>query len=187
MPCLSQQTLRRLLTLATLTLLSATLALAQETPQPDNRDFAKNGTDNWSYAATLIPSHKKLVLVTMADPTHRHRCFVQSITADQLVCKVSFHQTRIYKPQDVAALTMSGDKRFKIHDLPELLFANAVAGAGAWGTIVLAPACPLCAAATAFEALVMLIVAGDIALPDDRPESLLYLAPGQTLQVKLRY
>ena len=185
MSCLSQQTLRRLLTLATLTLLSATLALAQETSQPGDHDFAKQSTDNWGDTVTVSTSGKKLFVLTMANPTHRHTCRLQSFAADKLVCKGSFHKARVYKPQDIAALTISDDKHFKVRDLPELVVFNALAGASTWGTIVLVPTCPLCAAATAFAAVVYLVLSNST-FPVDGPESLLYLAPGQTLQVKLR-
>ena len=183
MPLLSQQTLRRLLALAALTLFSATLALAQETP-PGNRDFAKKGTDNWSYAATIGSPHKKLFVVTMADPTHRHTCRVQSFTADQLICQGSFHKTHIYKPQEVSALVTPGDYSLRVWMVSA---ANASLGAAIWATLVLIPTCPPCAVATGIAALISFGVAGAALIGEGTQEHLLYLAPGQTLQVKLRY
>jgi len=184
MPCLSQQTLRRLLALATLALLSATLALAQETSQPGNRDFAKSGTGNWSYAATIGSPHKKLFVVTIADPTHRHTCRVQSIAADQLVCKGSFNTTHFYKPQEVAALVIPGDYNLRVWMVSA---ANASLGAAIWATVILIPTCPPCAVATGIAALISFGVAGAALIGEGTQEHLLYLAPGQTLQVKLRY
>jgi hypothetical protein len=149
MPLLSQQTLRRLLALATLTLLSATLAFAQDTSQPDNRDFAKKGTDNWEYAASIGSPQKKLFVVTMTDPTNRHTCHIQSFTADQLVCKGPFNEIRAYRPQDVTALIIPGSHT---NVLAWFLGINAAGAAAMGGT--------------------------------QTPS--FYLAPGQTLQVKLR-
>ena len=183
MPLLSQQTLRRLLALATLTLLSATLALAQETPPPGNRDFAKKSTDNWSDAAIIGAPQKKLFVITMADPTHRHACRVQSITADQLVCKGSFNKTHVYKPQEVAALVTPGDYNLRVWMVSA---ANASLGAAIWATVVLIPTCPPCAVATGIAALISFGAAGAALIGEGTQEHLLYLAPGQTLQIKLR-
>ena len=196
MPCLSQQTLRRLFTLAPLTFLSATLALAQADhaqqssatstrPRVDSLVHAVPHSNpkftNWNSLAEINPSGKVFV-VTTADPMHRHTCRVQSFTGDQLACKGLGN--KIYGAQEIAALIVPGDYVYLITFIAS---ANAGLGAAIWGTIVLAPVCPPCAAATAFGAFFAFGAAGATLIGDDTPDRLLYLVPGQTLQVKLRY
>ncbi|HXE06951.1 MAG TPA: hypothetical protein VN612_03565 [Acidobacteriaceae bacterium] len=194
MPLLSQQTLRRLLALATLTLFSAALALAQDAPR-QSRDPARPPASSlvhsasyntpklteWNSLTEINPSGR-LFVVTRADPTHRHTCRVQSFSLDQLICKG--HRRSAFRAQDVAALIVPGNH---ISQRIWLAIGNAELGAAIWGTIVLAPVCPLCAAATAFGAFSALGFAATTLMCDNVPDRLLYLAPSQTLQVKLRY
>jgi len=60
-------------------------------------------------------------------------------------------------------------------------------GAAIWGTVVLAPVCPPCAVGTGIAAFLIFGATGAVLIGDDMPDRLLYLAPGQTLQVELRY
>jgi hypothetical protein len=192
MPCLSQQTLRRLLALATLTLLSATLALAQDQPSPtDPAPDAQPFTAAWNVPeyrdwSRLYQLHLggRLFVLTTARPKVRHRCRVQSFAADKLVCKDPLGVTHTYKSQDIAALIIPGEYDFKVRFL---LGSNAALGAAIWGTIVLAPVGIPCAAATALGAFFAFSASGAILVGDDLPDRPLYLAPSQTLKVELRY
>lgn len=167
--------------LAALTLLSATLALAQSASQQGTRDSAKQVTDNWSDAAALVPLHKTLILVAAADPTRRHRCFVQSITADQLLCIGALRRTHGYAPQDVAALILPDAK---IRGASKVMTIAEVSIVAAMGLTI---TCPLCAVVTGATALVSLAIADVLIFVNYRLETLLYLAPGQTLQVKFHH
>jgi hypothetical protein len=100
------------------------------------------------------------------------------------MCKGPFDRTRIYKSSDIAALIVPGDLDFKIRFV---LAYNAALGASIWGTVVLAATCPGCAAATGIAALFFFCGSGAVLIGDDVPDSLLYLVPGETLRVKLRY
>lgn len=183
MPCLSQQTLRRLLTLAALTLLSATLALAQDVQQPAKRESAEQAPGNWSDAATLSSSQKNLFVVTTAAPTHPHTCRVQSITTDQLICKAAFGASHIYQSQDIAALLIPAKYKFKFK--PHFDTADKIGlGAAILGGIAMTGlGAPLVAAGVL--GLVVACTLTDAVLIT--PDRLLYLAPGQTLQVKIHH
>ncbi|MGA1984117.1 MAG: hypothetical protein ABSG84_16835 [Acidobacteriaceae bacterium] len=175
---------RTLTTILALTLLSQTLALAQDQRMP-----AADPLQRWNRASWQAPSGSEILVITMARPTHRIACRVQSFTVDQLVCKRPSGKTRLYQPQDIAALITPAQR-----DLwPGLLLGFTGAGAAAtWGTVVLAATCIPCAVATGVAAG-FLYLAGGVALigalagPSEQPEALLYLAPGQTLHVNLRY
>ena len=193
MPLLSQQTLRRLFTLAALTLLSASLALAQEVQQPSHvpahpsasslvhsASYDQPRFTNWYPLAVVNPSGK-LFVVTTADPKHRHACRVQSFAVDQLICKGG-RQTN-FRTDEIAALIVPGNY---VSNRISLALGNATLGAAIWGTIVLAPVCPLCAAATAFQAVNSLGFSTATLVCNHVPDRLLYLAPGQTLKIQLR-
>jgi hypothetical protein len=188
------RTLRRLFTLAALTLLTATLALAQPIPSAsgntpaasslvDSLDYNKPKFTSWNSLAGIDP-RGKLFVVTVAQPTQRHTCLVQSITVDRLACKGPFGSSRTYKPNDILALIVPGEYDLKIR---LVLGLNAALGASIWGTVVLAAACPACAVGTGIAALFLFAAAGAILIGDDLPDCLLYLGPGQNLQVQLRY
>jgi hypothetical protein len=177
----------RIIAILTVSLFSGSLALAQQTstPEPVQETASIPAFDlheDWAKASAIASSKHKLIIATSADPTHRHACRVQSFTPDQLVCKGSFGKTNAYKPQEIAALITPGDKDFKLRGV---LVVNGVAAAAIWGTVVLAATCIPCAVATGVAALFILGAAGAILIADDQPEAILYLAPGQTLQVKL--
>jgi len=176
MPLLSQQTLRRLLALATLTLLSATLALAQEPASTIGSKPAAASEDNWTFAQSFGSPKRKLFVATKAHPKLRHGCHVQSFTLDQIVCRDDLAVIHTYKRENVAAVILAGDSELRAR---VFIGANAALGAAIWGTIVLAPVCPPCAAATAFGAFVAFAVGGVTGYTDDVPDRLLYLAPGQ--------
>ena len=172
-----------LTTVLALTFLSQTLTLAQDQPTPSHPPMA-GPLQRWDYASLRAPSRRKIVVVTMAQPTHRIACRVRSFTADQLVCKCPFGKTRIYKPQEVAALIIPGDDDLKLR---LVLGLNGALGAAIWGTVVLAPTCIPCAVGTGIAAFFFFGTAGGVLIGDDQPDSLLYLAPGQTLNKKLGY
>jgi len=193
MPYLSQRTLRRLLTLATLTLLSATLALAQER-QPshsrsarpsasslvDSLTYSKPKFTNWNSLAEINPSGKVFV-VTSADPMHRHTCRVESFTGEQLACKGLGN--KIYRMQEIAALIVPGDFAARVG--VGIGFTSAAALV-IWRTVVLAATCTPCAVGVGIAAFMLVVIDLGMQAADPVEDSLLYLAPGQTLQVKLR-
>lgn len=186
---------RTLTTILALTLLSQTLTHAQDQPtlaQPPAADpptvdiihIPNVAPSTWEYAPSRAPSGRKIFVISMARPTHRIACRVQSFTVDQLACKRPFGKTRIYKPQQIAALILPGDDDLKLR---LVLGFNGALGAAIWGTVVLAPICPPCAVGTGIAALFFFGAAGATLIGDDQPDSLLYLAPGQTLNKKLGY
>jgi hypothetical protein len=189
------RTLRRLFTLAALTLLTATLALAQPAPPAsgntpaasslvDSLHYSQPKFTRWNSLAEINPGGK-LFVVTVAQPSRRQTCRVQSFAPDQLACKGPFGSSRTYKPNDILALIVPGEYDLKIR---LVLGLNAALGASIWGTVVLAATCPACAVATGIAAFLFFGAAGGILIGDDMPDCLLYLAPGQTvLQVELRY
>ena len=175
------RTLCRLLTLTALTLPTMVIAFAQPTPSASGKVLSSSLVDSLHYDQ---PPGGKLLIVTLAQPNHRQNCAVRSLTATELMCKGPFDRTRIYKSSDIAALIVPGDLDFKIRFV---LAFNAALGASIWGTVVLAATCPGCAAATGIAALFFFCGSGAVLIGDDVPDSLLYLVPGETLRVKLRY
>jgi hypothetical protein len=166
-----------------LTLLSQSLALAQN--QTTTVYLPAGGTfHTWNDASAHTPYGRKIFVVTVAQPTHRETCRIQSFTVDRLVCQGPFGRTRIHKPQDVAALILPGEFDLKLR---LLLGFDGASAAAAWGTLVLAATCIPCAVATGVVALFFFGASGAILIGDDQPDALLYLAPGQQLQVKVRY
>ena len=181
------------LTIATLTLFSGTLAVAQQAPQPSHNpahppayslvhsaSYDQPRFTNWYSLAVVNPSGK-LFVVTTADPKHRHACRIQSFAVDQLICKGG-RQTN-FRTDEIAALIVPGNY---VSNRIRLVVGNSILGAAIWGSIVLAPVCPLCAAGAAFAAADAFGFSSETLLCDHIPDHLLYLAPGQTLQVKLR-
>jgi hypothetical protein len=171
---------RTLITILTLIFLSQTLAFGQD--QPTTVVLPAAGTlHTWQDASLLASSGRKIFVITMAHPTQRIACRVQSFTADQLVCKGPFGTTRIHKPQEVAALITAGDNDVRLR---LLLILNGASAAAAWGTFVLAATCIPCAVATGVVAALIFFANGAVLMADGQPEALLYLAPAQ-LQAKL--
>lgn len=125
-----------------------------------------------------------IYVVTIAHPTKRRRCLTQSIDAEQIVCTNHRHAIT-YRAEDVAALIVPGTHtRWYFYAAGFL----AAGGAATWAAVVLAPACIPCAAATGVAALFLLWMApmSAMATDDDTADTLLYLAPGQGLKVKLK-
>ena len=182
--------MRLRLTVATLTLLSTTLTLAQQLPHnpahPSASSLVHSASydqprfTNWYPLAVVNPSGK-LFVVTTSDPKHRHACRVQTFSVDQLICKGGARTN--FRTDEIAALIVRGNY---VSNRISLALGNATLGAAIWGTIVLAPVCPLCAAATAVEAFGAFGFSEVTLICNHVPDRLLYLAPGQTLQVKLR-
>ena len=140
-------------------------------------------TVSWQGAQSIIAAKQKIYVVTIAHPKRRHTCVVRSIDNDRIVCEHLGHTTA-FQTGDVAALIEPGE-----HTPVFLFFAGflSAAGAATWGTVILAPICPVCAAATGVAAAVLYVMAmGSGFLADgDHAGSVLYLAAGQRLQVSL--
>jgi hypothetical protein len=137
----------------------------------------------WQGAQALVVAKKNVKIITIAHPKLRHPCAVVSISANEIICGHSGH-TMTFRAEDVAAVIEPGE-----HSHWYLYFAGSLAAAGAatWGTVVLAAVCPICAAATGVAALFLYVITPGTAFlsDDDSADSLLYLAPGQTLKVGL--
>lgn len=173
---------RTITSILAVTLLSQTLALGQDPLTPASPP-ATERSNGWEYAPLRVRSGAKLFVITMAQPTRRTICHVGSFTVDQLACRGPFGVTRIYKPQEIAALIVPGDEDLKLRLVIGL---NTALAAAIWGTVVLAPICPPCAVATGIAAFCFFGAAGAVLVGDDQPDSLLYLAPGQQLHFKRR-
>jgi len=167
-------------TLFTAALVSATIAAAQSATSKIEIPVATH--ESWQAAQLTGPSKGKLVIVTLDRPRRRQTCHVQSFTPDKLVCSRAIGGPRTYRPEQVLALILPGDDHLK---LPLWLGFNGGLGVAIWGTVVLAAACPACAVGTGIAALICFGAAGAIAYADDRPDRLLYLAPGRELSGKL--
>jgi hypothetical protein len=159
-------------------LLSPSLVHAQGQPVPASPTTA-DPLQNWEYASLRARPKSKVLVITMAQPTRRSVCRINSIESDRLVCKDWFGKDRIYKPREVAALVVRGDGGLQTR---LWIGFNAASGFAAWGTYVLAPICIPCAAATAFAAFAFLTFAGAVAYCDDQPDSLVYLAPNLQIE-----
>jgi hypothetical protein len=133
-------------------------------------------TSNWDDAQTSLSSSGKLIVVTADEPHQRRVCHVRSMTAERLVCRAGIGLTRTYLPEQIAALIVPGDKVLTIAMFTGF---NAGLGASIWSTIILAAACPLCAAGTAAAAFLFFDLGGATLFTGPDPERLAYLAPGQ--------
>jgi len=136
--------------------------------------------------APVYPANttKKIYIVTISHPKKRHTCMMQSINTSEIVCDHHGRLT-IYKAQDVAAIIEPGEHT------PVLIYVGgilAASGAAAWGTGVLASVCIPCAVVTGVAALFLFMLAPGAAMAadGDSSDTLMYLAPGQKLQVKLK-
>jgi hypothetical protein len=126
----------------------------------------------------------KVFVVTVDKPDRKQACGVQSFTADKLFCSRALGGSRTISREQVVAIIQPGDGGSRV---PLWIGFNGGLGASIWGTVVLAAACPACAAATAIAALIFFCAAGAVAYADDQPDKLLYQAPGQELSRKLGY
>jgi hypothetical protein len=139
---------------------------------------------SWEIAQARSSSTHRLFVVTFDQPYRRQACHVQSFTPEKLVCSRAMGGPRTYLREQVVALILPGDGHLKMW---VMLGLNGSMGAAIWGSIVLAAACPACAAATAFAALYFFSGAVATLASDDAPNRLLYLAPGRELSRKLGY
>ena len=176
-----QPTIRRILTLFALALVSATIVLAQPAVPLQASDAS---TDNpWKVAQIIGSSKSKLLVLTVDQPHRRQTCRVQAFTVDKLVCSRAVGPSRVYLPQQVLALILPSDRALKLR---LVLGLNGGVAAAVWGTVVLAATCPACATATGVVAVLLIGAAGAILIGDEQPERLLYLAAGQQLTGNLR-
>lgn len=179
---MTRRTIRRALTLLTPALVATAISVAQS---PNSSASSANATDSsWQAAQSAVPSKGKIFVVTVDQPDRRQSCRIQSFAVDKLVCFRAMGGARTYLPQQVVAIILPGDGHLKLR---ALLVLNGALGAAIWGTVVLAAPCPACAVATGVVALVVFGAAGAIAIGDDQPDRLLYLAPGQHLSSRLGF
>lgn len=166
--------LRRIFTALALILVFATAASGQS-PQ----------TTTWEGARAVLAKTKQTVyIVTITHPKNRRTCLVQSIDASEIVCTHHGHSTA-YRAEDVSALISPGTHtRWYLYAAGFL----GAGGAATWGTVAFATVCAPCAVITGFAAFVLYWMAPASAMmtDGDSPDALSYLAPGQTLNVKLR-
>lgn len=140
-------------------------------------------TPTWEEArAELANANDTVYVVTIAHPTSRHTCRMQSINAAEIVCSHHGHTTT-YRAEDVAALVRRGTHT------RWYLYAAAFLGAGGaatWGTVLLASVCAPCAVLTGVAAVLLYWMApmSAMATDGDSPDKLLYLAPGQSLDLQ---
>jgi hypothetical protein len=138
----------------------------------------------WESARAERVATRTLYVITISHPKSRRTCLVQSIGASEIVCTHRGHQAT-YRVGEVAALILPG-----VHTRWYLYAAGflTAGGAATWGTVVLASVCIPCAAATAVAAFFLYWMApmSAMATDGDTADTLLYLAPGQSLKVKLK-
>jgi hypothetical protein len=179
---MSQRTIRRILTLFALAMVSATIAFAQSATTPESLAISESNT--WQVAQLAGSSKRKLFVVTLDQPDRRQTCRVQSFTLDKRVCSRAIGGSRTYLPQQIVALILPGDADLRLR---LVLGFNVGLAAAIWGTVVLAATCPPCAVATGIVALALFGGAGALLYGDGQPDRLLYLAPGQQLSRKLGF
>jgi hypothetical protein len=163
-----------ILPLTLLAIAASTAAIAQSSTQTETIPIS-GGNTSWQAAQQFGSSQPRLLVVTLDEPHHRHSCRVESFTLEKLVCSRAIGGPRTYFPQQVLTLTIPGDGATRVKLLIGL---NAAIGAAIWGTVVLAAACPACAAGTAAAALLLFCAAGAISIGDGQSERLIYTAPG---------
>ena len=176
-----QQVTRSILTFSAIALTSAAIAFAQNSTTIVTP--AKEPNSSWSFAQSGGSSKHTILVYTLDHPDRRQTCHVQSFTVEKLVCSRAIGAPRTYLPQQVLALVLPGDDELRRWWVVGL---NAGLGASIWGTVVLAAACPVCAAATGVAALIFFGSAGATLLGDGQPDRVLYLAEGHSLNCKLR-
>lgn len=177
-----QRTMRNILILLALALISASIALAQSPTSPEAPAITTSNA--WRVAQSVGSFKRKLFVVTLDQPHRRQTCRVESFTVDKLVCSRAIGNPGTYLPQQIVALILPGDNHLKLR---LTLGLYGVSAAAIWGTVAFAAICPSCAVATGIAALVFFIAAGAVLISDDQPDRLLYLAPGQQLTGKLRF
>lgn len=166
---MSTLTLRRLIAGITFSFICAASAHGQ-TPQ----------TTTWEDLQSQIALGQKVDVVTIAAPTQRQTCLVRSIDANEIACTHRRHTT-IFRAGDVAALIEPGVHRNYYFDFLAAGLGSILA-AGLFALV-----CPVCAAVAAVAAVGFFVAAplSTIHWHRGSGETLLFLAPGQTLQVRL--
>jgi len=178
-----RRTIRSILTLFALALVSASIALAQSRISTGAPAITTRNT--WQVAQLVGSSKSKLFVVTLDQPHRRQTCRIQSFTTEKIVCSRAIGRPRTYLPQQVVALILPGDDGLKLR---LALGLNGALAAAIWGTVAFAGPCPACAVATGIAALVFFGAAfGAAFIADYQPDRLLYLAPGHQLMAKLRF
>jgi hypothetical protein len=177
-----QQNIRSISILLAIALVSVTVAMAQSAVSPET--LAATNSHTWQDTRSFGSSKSKLIVIPIDQPNRRQTCHIQSFTLDKLVCSRAIGGPRTYLPQQVLAVILPGDD-----DLRRRMLIGFSGGLGAaiWGTVVLAPICPACAVYTGISAFMFLGGAGTTLVCDNRPDRLLYLAPGQHLSGKHRF
>jgi len=175
----------RIVTIFALALVSATIAIAQS---PDSTEaftipIGNVASNDWQVAQSVGSPMGMLQVVTLDQPHRRQTCRIQSFTLDKLVCSRVLGGSRTYLPPQVLALILPSDDGLRIR---LVLGLNGALGAAIWGTVVLAPTCPICAVATGVAALALFGAAGAVLYADGQSERLIYVAPDQELTGKLR-
>jgi len=186
-------------TLLALTLAFGAAAFAQLTPPPvsveaEQADHntttreavqpADHDSHSWKTAQLLGASQHKLKIITADQPERKQTCRVKSFTQDQLVCARGIGGSRSFTPEKLVAVIVPGDGGLRV---PLFIGFNVGLGAAIWGTVVLAAACPACAAATALAALICFSAAGVVAYADDEPDRVLFLTADSELRRKAGY
>ncbi|MGC2621374.1 MAG: hypothetical protein WA414_20180 [Acidobacteriaceae bacterium] len=179
---MSVRNICRTLTFVALTLASANIALGQSGDSTEV--IGVSGHHTWQDAEMDRYAGGRLFVVTIDQPERRQSCHVQIFTAEEIVCSRAVGSPRTYLSQQILALIVPRDLVTKI---ALMVGFNGGMGAAIWGSVVLAAACPLCAAGTALAALWFFGEAGAELFGDDQPERLIYLAPGQQLSRKFGY
>jgi hypothetical protein len=178
---MKRRIIRSVLTLIAIVVVTTTMACSQSST---SFEVPLNDHSSWQAAHLTGPSKGKLLVVTVDRPDHKQTCHIQSFTPDKLVCSRALGGSRTYLAQEVIALILPGDEGLR---LPLWIGFNGGLGASIWATVVLAAACPVCAAGTGIAALFFFSAAGVTAYADGQPDKLLYLAPGQELSEKIGY
>jgi hypothetical protein len=108
-----QQTIRSILTLFGIALVTATSAFAQSSTSI-NENSVINTKNSWQVAQSVGSSKGKLFVVTIDQPNRKQTCRIQSFTVDKLVCTRAIGGPRTYLPQQVTALILPGDNNLMI-------------------------------------------------------------------------
>ncbi len=156
---------------------------AQQT-QVTTLPAAEKPTTAWLADSALLDG-SRLLIVTVGDPSRTHPCRLDRIDPDKIVCR-EHRGTRVYTQPEVAALIVPGS-RTGLSSLAELCL---VSGGITGGLVMLAFLGPWAIAVAALIGLVTVVPAWILGgLDPDRnsPDRLVYLKPGESLSVPLRW
>jgi hypothetical protein len=124
---MTQQIKRRILIAFATALVSATTSLAQSPTPPEAFAIPINPASHaWQDAQLVGASKHRLYVITVDKPDRRQVCRVHSFTTGKLVCSRAVGGPRTYLPQQILALILPGDERWRI---PMWLGFNAGLGA----------------------------------------------------------